>query len=149
MPKPYFGKPSPQSMFKIWVSYHGDLTDHNQAFKLRLDVMVLSSVVSASLWANKPVSAETHPDGAHLAHFDSRYATITEPVLLSLVSPSISWHDKTGQNFLTQPDLKILDLTRTYFFFLPKAKKGWPVTQPVFCAGQPDLNLNYWKKNFW
>ena len=60
------------------------------------DVMVLSLVVSASSRANKPVSVETHPDGAHLAHSDSRYATITEPVLLSLVSPSISRHSKTG-----------------------------------------------------
>ena len=37
-----------------------------------------------------------------------------------------------GQNFLTRPDP-----TRTRFFW-PEAKTGWPVTRPVFCAGQPD-----------
>ena len=62
--------------------------------------MVLSSVVSSSSGANKSVSAEAHPDGAHSAHSDSRYATITGPVLLSLVSPSVSRHGKTGQNFM-------------------------------------------------
>ena len=35
--KPYFGKPSPQSVFIIWVSYHGELTRHDQAFKLRFE----------------------------------------------------------------------------------------------------------------
>ena len=54
------------------------------------DAMVLSSVVSTSSGANKPVLVETHLDGAHSAHSNSRYATITEPVPLSLVSPSIS-----------------------------------------------------------
>ena len=52
--------------------------------------MVFSSVVSVSSGANKPVSAETHPDGAHSVHSDSRYATITKLVPLSLVSPSVS-----------------------------------------------------------
>ena len=54
------------------------------------DAMDFSSVVSVSLGANKPVSADTHPDGAHSVHSDSRYATITKLVPLSLVSPSVS-----------------------------------------------------------
>ena len=52
--------------------------------------MVLSSVISTSSGANKPISVETHPDGAHSVHSNSRYATITKPVPLSLVSPSVS-----------------------------------------------------------
>ncbi|KAK9988106.1 hypothetical protein SO802_028345 [Lithocarpus litseifolius] len=90
--KPYFGKLSPQSMFKIWlattVTSHITTKPSNSGSKSQ-DVMVLSSAVLASSGANKLVSAETHLDGAHSAHSDSRYATITEPVLLSLVSPSV------------------------------------------------------------
>nr|POF15401.1 hypothetical protein CFP56_49112 [Quercus suber] len=58
----------------------------NSGLKLQ-DVTILSLVVLAS---DKPVSAETHHDGAHSVHSNSRYATIKEPAPLSLVSPSVS-----------------------------------------------------------
>ena len=58
----------------------------NSSLKLQ-DATILSSVVSAS---DKPVLAETYPDGAHSVYSNSRYATIIEPAPLSLVSSSIS-----------------------------------------------------------
>ena len=101
--------------------------------------MVLSSVVSSSSGANKSVSAETHPDGAHSAHSDSRYATITEPVLLSLVSPSVPRHGKIRQNFLARSKKFP---TRTWYFW-PEAKTGWSVTRPVFLRANPIRTIFY------
>ena len=64
------------------------------------DAMVLSSVALASSGANKPVSAETHPDGAHSTHSDSRDASIKESIPLPRVSPSISASPGTDKSVL-------------------------------------------------
>ncbi|KAF3942726.1 hypothetical protein CMV_030646 [Castanea mollissima] len=75
-PNLYFGKPSPQSVFKIWVSHHGDLTSHNQAFKLRFEIARCDDMVHTRCIPIQDMPLSQNPHLCLLSHHLYRQAQV-------------------------------------------------------------------------